>query len=230
MTNRIIIALLVITALLQGVILYKGYRGTSNTTPAAQAPVRDASKGAMVDLDGLTIEGQENAKIILIEFSDYQCPFCQRHATSTAKQLHEQFVSTGKIRHAFVNNPLPIHPQAKLLATASICAGQQKSYWSMSERLFRDTPTSGDSVVAVAKALNMDLSIFQSCLNGPEPEQLKKDMKMAEALDLASTPSFAVGRIDAAKKVHVEKIIVGAQPFQIFEKVINEEVQKAAAL
>ena len=116
MTNRILIVLISIALMLQAITLYKQHRRSSGPNSPVQ-PTRDPAPGTAIDLEGLPIKGSGDARIVMIEFSDYECPFCARHAMGVGKDIEKEFVSTGKVRHAFVNHPLPIHPNARLLAT-----------------------------------------------------------------------------------------------------------------
>jgi protein-disulfide isomerase len=139
MTSRLILVLLTLTALMQVSIMY---RQGGRTDPAVREPVRIAPEGAVVELVDMPVEGSKEASVVLIEFSDYECPFCQRHATGVGQELRGKYVTTGSIRYAFANNPLPMHQNARFMAAAAICAGQQEYYWQMvssdwSERSFR---------------------------------------------------------------------------------------------
>src|SRR6185295_15547740 len=117
MANRITVVLLTLTVLLQGVILYR----QGGRTPPKRESVLDAPKGTPLQLNRWPSEGNEQAKVVLIEFSDYECPFCARHATSVAGELKREFIDTGNLRHVFVNLPLPNHKNATPLATAAVC-------------------------------------------------------------------------------------------------------------
>src|SRR6266850_6555168 len=145
--NRLVLPLVVLTVVMQATILYRQYRPPTLTgqPPSAKELVVDAAKDSIMDLDGLPTKGN-NGNLVLVEFSDYECPFCARHANGVAQQLEQKYISTGRIRYAFANNPLPIHQNAKFLASAAICAGKQGRYWGMHDRLFSAQPKSKDQV------------------------------------------------------------------------------------
>jgi len=222
---------MVVSVLMQGANLWLKRSGPSRR-PARQ-PVTDAPSGATIDLSSRPTEGADNAKTVFIEFSDYECPFCIRHATSVGNEIDKKFVQTGKIRHVFVNSPLPIHPNAKMLATAAICAGLQGHYWMMHESLFSKKPSSKDQVLPLATEMNLDDAQFKKCLDGDTTAevQIAKDIEDFKKLGLTGTPAFAVGHVDGSGRITLDKLIQGAQPLSIFETAINDvlnRVQKAS--
>jgi protein-disulfide isomerase len=110
--------------------------------------------------------GSADAPVTLVEFSDYQCPFCKRHATTVMPQLIKDYVDTGKVR--FVMRELPIenlHPRAVAAAEAALCAGDQGKYWEMSEALFNDQKANTDeNFQAMAGGLELDVPAFTECM------------------------------------------------------------------
>jgi protein-disulfide isomerase len=223
-TNRFFVALAFVTVTMQGIILYRQY-STQQGTPASQRadPVREAPKDTVLDSIGLPTKGPGNSNIVLVEFSDYECPFCQRHANGAARELDQKYVSTGKIKHVFVNNPLPFHGNAKLLASAAICAGAQDQYWRMHESLFISMPKSKEQILAIVNELEIDSARFEECLRSSSTEAtILQDIKTAASFGLSSTPSFALGVSDLNGRVHIKKYIIGAVAFDVFDKVINE--------
>jgi len=222
--NRVLLTLVALTVLMQSVVLYNQYRRSSKTQNAATRPsVTEAPQGVVIDLAGLPTKGGKNAKVVLVEFSDYECPFCRRHANGVGKQLETSFIDNEEIRHVFANNPLPIHPDAKFLATAAICAGQQNHYWEMHDSLFSETPMTKDQIVMTAEKLNLDSVRFMTCLDySPEPDSIiNRDLQSAKSLGLNVTPAFVLGRVDSKGHFRGDRIISGAQPFAIFDKEIK---------
>ena len=212
---------------LQAVILYRQHGG-SDAAPPPPPAVRDAPKGLAFELTGLPIEGADDARTVLVEFSDYECPFCARHANSVLGELRQKFVSTGKIKYAFANNPLSIHSNAQLLATAAICAGEQGQYWKVHDSLFRTQSKTKADLVSLVRTLSLDSGKFQRCLDeSPEPaKQIERDMQKAQEFQLTATPGFALGQVDSQGRVAIQKLIVGAQPLTVFETAINEVLAK----
>jgi protein-disulfide isomerase len=164
-------------------------------------------------MSGLPVQGSPSSRVAIVEFSDYECPYCARHAKSVFIEVKEQFVETGKVRYLFANNPLKIHQNAEVLAAAAICAGQQDHYWSMHDALFELMPRSIAEILALASRLNLNEARLQQCIdNDPAPRvRIEQDMQNAQALSLGSTPAFAIGHV-ISDRIKIAKLIIGAQP------------------
>jgi len=220
-SNRVLTVLIAATLVMQAVILYRQTLGPSGRRP--QEIVADASNSDPVDLSGVPMRGAAEARVVIVEFSDFECPFCMRHATSVAHEIEKRFVTTGRIRTAFMHNPLPSHLNAKLLGTAAFCAHEQHRFWDMHRFLFETKPTTKEEIVAALESQSLDVSAFQGCLEGPAArERIERDTTVAQRLGLQATPSFAVAIIDERGRGNVKKIIRGAQPLSVFETVIND--------
>jgi protein-disulfide isomerase len=117
---------------------------------------------------GAQSQGDTTAKVTLIEFSDYQCPFCGRYANETYTKLIDQYVKTGKVRYVLRNFPLAqMHPLAEKAAEAAECAGEQGKYWEMHERLFKNQQAlDAKEMTGHAAVLGLDQAKFQLCLDG----------------------------------------------------------------
>jgi protein-disulfide isomerase len=202
---------------MQGVSFYQKY------FPRRPQVVRAATPGTMIDLSSRLIEGAPSATNIIVEFSDYECPYCIVHANGVYKDLHKELVMTGKLRYAFVNNPLPIHSDARLLASAGICSGMQNRFTEMHDTMFEEKPKTRSAVVQSARSLDMDDKRFEECLDGADTKaQIDADMLQAKQMGLNVTPSFALGTVDSQGQVHVQQFIAGAQPLDVFEKSLKQ--------
>jgi len=126
-TNRIIIMLLTLTALMQASIMHR--QGGLSRPPASRPSVWDAQEGSVVDLAGMPVVGSPETDIALIALSDYECPFRQRHAAGVGKEILERYVEAGHVQYALANNPLAMHANAPFMATAAISAGDHGHYW-----------------------------------------------------------------------------------------------------
>jgi protein-disulfide isomerase len=157
-----------------------------------------------------------------VEFSDYECPFCARHAATVGQELQKQFVDAGKVRYAFANNPLSFHPHATMLATSAICGGEQGRYWEMHDVLFADRPRNRVEILASADAAKLDRTRFTKCLDERHgADRIASDSEEADRLHLGGTPGFALGVADGADRVHVKILIDGAQPLETFSTAIK---------
>jgi protein-disulfide isomerase len=224
-TNHIVILLLSTTIGLQGTILYRDY--TRSSQGKSQKRVIAAPKGTVLDISGAPTLGSEKARISLIEFSDYECPFCSKHSLGVGQQLDREYVATGKVRHVFINNPLAIHGSASMLAVAAICAGPQ-AYWQMHDAIFREKPRTRDDVVAVAMGLpDLNPPQFDRCFADPRGAEarIESDRQIAVALGLSATPSFAIGRL-TGNSVSVDHLIVGTQQLSVFQNLIDESLKQ----
>jgi|SRR5688572_11703018 len=226
MKNRLVLVLLSITAVMQGVILYRQYTNSGSVQKAVISPIRDARADTLVDLQGLPVKGSQTSDVVLIEFGDYECPFCEKHARDVGKQLEARFVSTGQIRYAFAHLPLDIHPNAKHLAAAAVCAGLQGKYWDMHDRLFSDKPKTSEAISIIVRDIGLESGQFQLCLDlSADPGMaFKRDMATAARLGLEATPAFAIGKLEQSGQVRIAKFVVGAAPINIFQEAIGSVV------
>jgi protein-disulfide isomerase len=233
-SERLIVLLLIVMVGLQG---FSMYRQGAAIVPSAigsrqgqpQRPLlRDAPVGSVVDIGKRPTEGNTKARVVLIEFSDFECPFCSRHANGVGVELDDEYVKTGKVLHVFVNNPLPVHREAKMLATAAMCSEEQNTFWKMYHQLFEKKPKEKADLAVLAKGLNLDIAKFQKCMDKGEMtgEWIDKDVQLAKSLNLGGTPSFAIGVVDDSGQVKLARLIVGAQPADVFKKEITSMLSK----
>jgi len=228
-SNRLLLSLITLTVLMQAAILYDQHESRVRDHQRID-PVQDASQDADIDIRGLPGKGDPSARIVLAEFSDYECPFCQRHADSVGPQIDQAFISRGLVRLVFINNPLPIHKNAKMLATSAICAGVENRYWDMHDSLFRLKPTDKTAIMRIAEMLMLNQPRFRDCLesNVEAEATIQRDVRIAKHFDLSVTPAFGVGSTDGSDHVQIRKFIKGAVPFEVFEKTITEMLSKQA--
>jgi protein-disulfide isomerase len=224
-TDRILLVMLLVTIAMQAAILVRQQRQPSPPRASVadgEPAVRAAAPGVVLDIASLPTKGSNLAKVVIVEFSDYECPFCARHAATVGQELQKQFIDAGKIRYVFANNPLSFHPHAELLATSAICGGEQGHYWEMHDVIFADRPRTKDEVLASADAVKLDRTRFTKCLDERHgADRIAKDSEEADHLNLAGTPGFAVGIVDGTNRVRVKILIDGAQPLEVFRGAIK---------
>ena len=167
-----------------------------------------------VPSDGFYAIGPEDAPITLIEFSDYQCPFCRRWHQEVYQPLLAAY--PGKIRLVYRNLPLTsIHPDAFPAAEAAMCAGDQNAYWQYHEKLFAGETLGTDVYKQYAQELGLDMTAFDDCITNHKFQQaIQEDSDFAVNLGVRSTPTFFVNGL----------AIVGAQPLDVFKQVIDKEL------
>jgi protein-disulfide isomerase len=168
-----------------------------------------------IPTDGFYTLGPADAPITIVEFSDYQCPFCERWHTQVYNQLLAAY--PGKIRFVYRNLPLTqIHPQAMPAAEAAMCAGEQNAYWQYHDRLFNSQDQLGDAFYdQVASDLGLDMTAFKDCrTNHKFQASIQSDMDFAIGLGVQSTPTFFINGL----------AMVGAQPLTSFTQLIDKEL------
>jgi len=176
-----------------------------------QRPVFD------VQIKNAPIKGNSDAKITIVEYSDFQCPFCSR-AAKTVAELEKKYGT--KIKVAFKNYPLPFHNQARIAAEAAQCANEQgvKFFWKLHDTMFADqTKLDRENLFASAKKVGLKEDAFKSCLDsGKFKAVIDSDIAEGQKLGIKSTPTFFING----------KIVNGAQPIEVFSEVIEEDLAK----
>lgn len=186
-----------------------------------------ASAASAVDMSEITIRpanqlGSQDAPITIVEFSDFQCPFCSKVEREAIGQLRSKYVSSGKIsivyKHAAV-----LGDESTWAAQAAECAADQGQFWEYHDLLFvrQDGENQGafakEKLISLAQALKLDLTRFRSCLKNDETlARVQADTQEAHAVGVRGTPTFLFNG----------QLLVGAQPFTAFEKMIAEVEQK----
>jgi protein-disulfide isomerase len=199
-------------------------RGKLPPSPSGEVPPFEFT------VAGAPSKGMNAANVVLIEFSDFQCPFCGRHAKTAYQELQRQFVETGKVRYVFLNLPLEnLHPFAFKAAEAAACAGDQGRFWEMHDRLFADQQSLAvTDLLNDGQMLGLDQAKFQSCLiDGKMTATVRKDMAEARRLGLTGTPAFLIGEVKPDGTVTVASRINGAQPFHVFQAALETSLAKS---
>ena len=205
-----------------------GFGSKTSGTPTGGTVVNNNQQGnnnvptGIVDVsaDDDPSLGDENAPITIIEFSDFQCPFCARFREQTFDQLKTDYIDTGKVRLVYRDFPLSsIHPMAQKGAEASECADEQGKFWEYHDVLFQKqdewTATGVSKLKEYAGELSLDQSKFDSCLDdGKYEDEVAKDFQDGADSGVQGTPSFFING----------KQLSGAQPFAAFKQVIDAEL------
>lgn len=178
---------------------------------------------ATLSIAGAPLQGDKNAKLTLIEFSDYQCPFCKRHEQNTSPQIQKEYIDSGKLRYVFRDFPLEaIHPDAFKAHEAARCAGEQNQYWEMHGLLFDSSPALQlDKLTEYAQQLNLQPEPFKQCLDSSKyADQVRADLAEGQKLGVRGTPTFFLGVSDGDQVKQV-RAIRGAMPFTVFKQEID---------
>jgi protein-disulfide isomerase len=162
--------------------------------------------------------GAAKAPVTVVEFSDFQCPYCAR-----SQAVLQQIKATygDKVRFVFKHLPLDMHRDARRAAEASLCAGDGGKFWELHDWMFANpNQLSEEQLVTQAAALGLDRERFTTCLtSGEKAEMVNADMKAASEMGITGTPAFVVNG----------RLIMGAQPFEAFKEVIEDELARAGA-
>jgi len=194
--------------------------------PAAPAPQPVVEK--VVSIDDDPMKGDPKAPVTIVEFSDFECPFCKRSNDGAIKQINEEYVSKGKVRLVFRDYPLPFHKKAIPAAVAANCAGEQDKYWEVHEFLFQNPKTNLDipTIIGSAEELGMDKAKFEACVNDKSKEkEITKDMEDGQKYGVRGTPSYFIGKTTDGDEI-TGTFVRGAQPYAVFKEHIDEQLKE----
>ena len=161
--------------------------------------------------------GSSDAPVTIVEFTDYQCPYCRVFERTTFAEIRKKYVDTGKVRFVVRDFPLvEIHADAMQAAEAAHCAGDQENFWPMHDAIFSDPgKLVKKMLIDHAEALNLDVGTFRSCLeSGKHSLEIRNDIQLASSLQINGTPSFLIGKTIGEEISGA--ILIGAQPFSVF--------------
>lgn len=167
--------------------------------------------------------GSEQAKFAMIEFSDYQCPYCMRYSRQVFPTIKERYVDTGELQYIVRNFPLSFHSKAKGAGVAASCAANQSKFWEMNEGLINNARKLGNELYLKLSAdIGLNQKTFQECLSDPKSLQhVNNDIDYGASIGVNGTPRFFIGRIEGNKLVNV-KSVSGSRPVDFFDRAIRE--------
>lgn len=193
----------------------------------AQLQAQDpAKKAAAVSLDlrkeKFPVYGDANASVAILEFSDFECPYCRRHQKSTVPSLREKYVNSGKVKYLFADFPLSFHSHAEPAAIAAACANRQGEFWKMHDMLFEDQGALDEQAfLKFASNLHLNDGEFKLCLKDPKiAAQVRANAQLGESVGVQGTPAFLIGRVRNGVLVDAQ-LVSGAQPLANFERVLD---------
>ena len=168
-----------------------------------------------IDVGTSPSKGPKDAPITIVEFSDFQCPFCRKGA-STMDEVLKAY--PDKVKLVFKNLPLPFHPEAQPSARASLAAANQGKFWEMHDKLFQNQQALGaEGYTRFAQELNLDMAKFKKDMEDPAlAKQVEEDSALATKLNIRGTPGFFVNGVP----------IHGAQPVENFKELIERWLAK----
>lgn len=226
------VAIIIAGAFIAGAVFYTS--GKSNTSVAPKSAVENTQKEEVVKIPPVTAKdhvlGNPNAPIVLVEYSDTECPFCKNFNT-TVKQIMDQYGKDGKVALVYRHFPLDsIHPKSRREATGAECAnelGGNDKFWAYINRIFDITPSNNQldpaKIPQIAKDIGLDQKAFEACLNSDKYAALiEEDFQGGLKAGVTGTPStFAI-----IKKTGEQIMIPGAQPFASVKSFIDSAFAK----
>lgn len=196
---------------------------------AKQAPAEEMPEPleVTVNIDDDVVLGNNDAPVTIIEFSDYQCPFCRRHFKNTFSEIERDYIKTGKVKYVFRDFPLDFHKQAPKAAEAAHCAGDQGRYWDMHNKIFdNQSEIQVENLKKYAADIGLDAGSFNSCLDsGKYVSEIEKDTDDGRKIGVSGTPTFFIGKSRLNSNEITGIRIVGARPLSSFKPVIDQLLQ-----
>jgi len=190
-------------------------------TAIAASPAYAQGQGVFLGVDDDPMLGSPTAKVLIIEFGDYQCPSCRMFWKDVEPRIKKEYIDTGKAKLVFRDFPIvQIHPEALLAAMAVDCAGEQDKYWQYHDKVFREQYNKGDDLVRFkaadlkkwAKDTGIDSAKFDQCLDSEKyKNEVLKDKADGEAVSVQGTPTFFING----------HVIGGAQAYPAFKNLID---------
>lgn len=218
--GAILIAALMISGSVVFYSLSSGGLGANIKQPTG--PV--AGERVNVSADDDAFIGNENAKVTVVEFSDFQCPFCRSFWSGAYQQIKSEYIDTGKIKFVYRDYPLSFHPAAQVSAEASECAEEQGKFWEMHDKIFQEQAKQGTGTVTYgvvelkkwASQIGLTSAKFNQCLDSRKyKSEVEKDLADGSTYGVSGTPTLFVNG----------NPIVGAQPFAVFKALIDKELK-----
>ena len=180
---------------------------------------------ASLDLSGAPFKGSATSNVALVEFSDYECPYCIRHFTQVMPQIQQTYIDTNKIRYMFRDFPIDeLHPQSIRAHVAAHCAIEQGKFWDLHNRLFTKPGThTPEELAARAKEAGMNVPAFSACESADKySAAIRQSTAFAISMGASGTPFFVVGKFDTKTNQLTQlKSIPGAYPFTQFQQLID---------
>lgn len=233
---QVLVLLLVVAAFLLGVLVTRvQYLEKNVATPqqAAQQGVPEQTGPKEVSVDDDPVLGNKNAPITIVEFVDYECPFCKRFFDETLPQIKKEYIDKGKVKLVMRDLPLSFHQNAHKESQAAECAREQggdSAYYKYHDEIFRRTISNGtglalDQLQVIANDIGFNGSALQTCLDSEKYKaEVDRDLADASSYGASGTPTFFIGKSDPSGTFTGTKL-VGAQGFDAFKTIIDEALK-----
>mgnify|MGYP001581899184 FL=1 len=217
-------AILIAALLVSGSVVFYSLNTGKLGANVKQAGDLAAGEKINVSADDDAFMGNEKAKITIVEFSDFQCPFCRTFWSGALPQIKKEYIDTGKVRFVYRDYPLSFHPAAQPAAEAAECADDQSKFWEMHDKIFSEQEKQGqgtiqfsvDDIKNWASQIDLDMNTFNQCFDsGKYKLEVEEDFVDGSAYGVSGTPTFFING----------QRLVGAQPFSAFKAIIDGELK-----
>ncbi|MFC1711908.1 DsbA family protein [Patescibacteria group bacterium] len=235
---------IIIAGLLIGIGIFFGKKSPIDNNPQVKASVQPANPQINVQQpnaaqvttsidDDAILGNKETAKVAIVEFSDYECPFCKRFRDQTFDQIIQSFVDTGQAIFVYRDLPLPFHnPAAEREANATECAREQggdEIFYQYHDKIYETTQGNGkgisvEELVSFAGEIGLNSNEFEACVENEQyKNEITKDAADAAKVGIRGTPGFVVGKLGVDGSVN-GVVISGAQPYSAFKTAIEQQL------
>ena len=210
----------IVLIVLLGFFLLRGGNEPAAPTGGGTVPTGNTKPPSTnIDMEKLADDdpflGDADAPVTIVEFSDYECPFCARFYSQTLSQIKSNYIETGKVKFVYRDFPLGFHQQAVPAALAANCAGEQGKYFEYHDKLFLGGGAAGKTDADYktwAEELGLNVAEWETCLSDPaQAAEIQKDFRDGSAAGITGTPGFIING----------QLISGAQPFSVFKQIID---------
>lgn len=220
LTAMVLVSLAAVAVLITSVRQFASGRPPSATArPETPVPTEPQP------IAGAAVLGSSAAKLVIVEFSDFQCPFCGKFAREVLPTFEKEYVASGKVRIAFRHVPLEqAHQFALGAAIAATCAGRQGRFWPLHDALFQNqSQLDPPGLRRIAASIALDLEAYDRCVEDPKvAETIHADVAKAKAVGIMGTPTFFVGVADDEGRVVVKRVLTGVQTERALGDVVDE--------
>lgn len=182
-----------------------------------------------INVHGEPFRGFANAKVAIMEYSDFECSFCGKYVRELYPRIDEAYIKTGKIKYFFRDLPTPEHSNSALAAQAARCAGDQGKFWQMHDLLFAAQPAlSETNLTGYAESLGLDMPKFTACFSGGTyADAIRQSAAGARSMGLHGTPSFLTGLMsDDGNFLRTTNVIVGIEAFDELQASVDQLLAK----
>lgn len=201
-------------------LIWTSFRGPQRTRPALPLPSEPVS------FDGAQLKGNPNAGVVLIQYTDFQCPFCRRFARNVLPHLEERYISPGNVLFALRHLPLENHPFAARAAEAAECGGRQERFWPIHDALFAfDGALDEQFVLSQIRDVGLDEARFRECFEGEATATVDRDKTSGEKLGIRVTPTFLLGSLESSRKVRVRRVVTGVKTVTEFAGILDSALR-----